>query len=183
MATLPHHFLFNVFAFGEKFDHLVGLLDSISRYKLHSSSDFEKLKAEITTRQKAQAKKAEARQTVAAMSEMQTTEGLSSHEIAALVTIMSERSNPDDGLSTYKIRESMHRSGYTPMAVSLALESLVRKTMIEYFNDVDFNGETFTSCRLTSKGIDWLLVNQGRFRLRKDEEIESSTISDEDIPF
>src|SRR5260370_2492629 len=29
-ATLPHHFLFNVIAFGEKFDHLVSILDGIS---------------------------------------------------------------------------------------------------------------------------------------------------------
>ena len=29
-ATLPHHFCFNVLAFGEKFDHLVSVLDWIS---------------------------------------------------------------------------------------------------------------------------------------------------------
>jgi hypothetical protein len=29
-ATLPHHFLFNVIAFGEKFDHLITILDGIS---------------------------------------------------------------------------------------------------------------------------------------------------------
>jgi hypothetical protein len=29
-ATLPHHFCFNVLAFGEKFDHLVNILDGIS---------------------------------------------------------------------------------------------------------------------------------------------------------
>lgn len=29
-ATLPHHFLFNVIAFGERFDHLITILDGIS---------------------------------------------------------------------------------------------------------------------------------------------------------
>src|SRR3984885_3857215 len=49
----------------------------IINYKLHSSSDFENLKAEITKRLQAQAKKAETLQTVAAMSEAGTTHGLS----------------------------------------------------------------------------------------------------------
>ena len=29
-ATLPHHFVFNMLAFGEKFDHLVSILDWLS---------------------------------------------------------------------------------------------------------------------------------------------------------
>jgi nucleoside 2-deoxyribosyltransferase len=156
----------------------------IITYKLHSSSDFQKLRAEVTTRLKAQAKKAETLQTVAAMSEMQTTEGLSSHEIAALVTLMSERASPDDGLASYTVKENMRRSGYTSIAVGLALEGLLRKEMIEYYQDTNYNGETYTACRLTGKGIDWLLASQDRFRMRKDEGKRASTpISDEDIPF
>jgi hypothetical protein len=46
-------------------------------YTLHSPSDFENLRSEIVTRLKAQAKKAEKLQTVAAMSEIQNTAGLS----------------------------------------------------------------------------------------------------------
>ncbi len=155
----------------------------VINYKLHSSSDFDLLKTQVTERIKAQAKKAEVRQTVAAMSEMRGTEGLSSHEIAVLVTIMSERS--DDGLSTYFLKESMRRSGYTSMAVGLAMESLLRKAMIECFTAENFNREPYSSCGLTPKAIDWLLENQSRFKMRKDEpeKDSSSPINDEDIPF
>jgi hypothetical protein len=147
------------------------------------------LKTEVTTRLKAQAKKAETLQTVAAMSEVKTTEGLSSHEIAALITIMADRSMPDSAIAPHEIKNTMRRSGYTSIAVSLALESLSRKAMIEYFDETDFNGNRYTQCRLTMKGLDWMLVNQGRFRMRKNEEPPdapeetSGAITDEDIPF
>ncbi|PYX61629.1 MAG: hypothetical protein DMG74_22325 [Acidobacteria bacterium] len=58
----------------------------IIRYKLHAPSDFETLRGEIVKRLKAQKKKAETLQTVAAMSQMRSVEGLSAHEIAALAT-------------------------------------------------------------------------------------------------
>ena len=161
----------------------------IITYQLHSPGDFEVLKNEVTTRLRAQATKAETLQTVAAMSEMHTTEGLSSQEIAVLVTLMSERSAPDSAVQPHEIGNSMRRSGYTNVAIGLALESLNRKAMIEYFEDSDWNGNQFTSCKLTPKGVDWMLVNQGRFRMRKDEDVQKplrsspGPITDEDIPF
>jgi hypothetical protein len=87
-------------------------------------------------------------------------------------------------LASYTVKENMRRSGYTSIAVGLALEGLLRKEMIEYYQDTNYNGETYTACRLTGKGIDWLLASQDRFRMRKDEGKRASTpISDEDIPF
>lgn len=156
-------------------------------YTLQSSSDFETLRKEVVKRLKAQAKKAEELQTVAAMSQMQMTEGLSSHEITALVTIMSERSAPDSTILPHEIKNKMKSAGYTSMAVSLALEGLARKAMIEHFQDSDWHGNPFSAFRLTSKGIDWLMENQDRFRMRIDEPIltqeTSAPISDDDIPF
>lgn len=163
----------------------------IIKYELHSSSDFEKLKKEVTTALKAQVEKAEELQTVAALSQIQSTEGLSAHEIAALVTILSERMSAEDGLSVFMLKESMARSGYTPIAVGLAVESLLRKDMIERYEEVDReNRDTYPACRLTSKGVDWLLDNQERFRMKKSQlgalELVAKTtapITDEDIPF
>ena len=159
---------------------------SIINYTLHSSSDFERLREEVTKRLKAQAEKAEKQQTVAALSQIQNTEGLSAHEIAALVTILSERVSTDDSLSVYYLRDNMGRSGYTPIAVGLALEGLVRKGMIERFEGVDHeNRDTYPACRLTPKGVDWLLENQERFRMKKSEPRVQlvGPITDEDIPF
>jgi hypothetical protein len=163
----------------------------IITYSLQSRSDFDKLKTEVTTRLQAQAKKAEKLQTVAAMSEIQNTAGLLNHEIAALVTIFSESRSPDEGYSVYFVKDKMGRSGYTPMAVSLAIEGLLRKDMIERFEAVDREArESYTACRLSPKGIDWLLHNQNRFRLKKNEPepVEednpaATTVGDDDIPF
>jgi hypothetical protein len=155
----------------------------IITYTLHSSSDFERLRTEVTSRLKAQAKKSETLQTVAAMSEMRTTEGLSPHEIAVLVTIMAERSSPADSLATFFIMDKMKRSGYTAIAAGLALEGLSRKAMIELTQELDHDhGETYSACRLSPKGIDWLLDNQSRFLMRKNGGA-STPLSDEDIPF
>lgn len=156
----------------------------IIRYKLHSPSDFERLKSEVTMRLKAQAKKAETLQTAAAMSEMQTTEGLSSHEIAVLAILISERETPDSAVKPSDIKDNMRRAGYTFVAIGLALESLNRKAMIEYFEETDYQGYKYSLCRLTPKGVDWILVNQGLFHMRRYEKVKSvSPISDEDIPF
>ena len=152
---------------------------NIINYALHSSSDFEKLKQEVITRLKAQAEKAEKIQTVAAMSEIENTAGLSNHEIATMVTIMSETVNPAEGLSVYLLKDKLGRSGYTAMAAGLAVESLIRKEMIErfVFNDHE-QQESYPACRLMPKGIDWLLRNEDRFSMRK-----GSPVTDEEIPF
>jgi hypothetical protein len=152
----------------------------IISYKLHSSSDFDKLKHEITTRLGAQVKKAEELQTVAALSEVKTTDGLSPHEIAVLIAIMSSVANPDGGQTPWEIQEAMKRSGFTAVASTLGLASLKRKQMVEPFEDTDRNDNLVTYYRIGQKGLDWVLANEHRFRLRKEE---PPPITDEDIPF
>jgi nucleoside 2-deoxyribosyltransferase len=164
----------------------------IIRYTKHSASDFEKLKIEVTTRLKAQAKKAEELQTAAAMSQITTTKGLSPHEISVLISIMSLVSNPVEGVHPYRIQESMKRSGYTAMASTLALAGLKRKDMIDYGQEMDSNENVMPVCIVTKKGLDWMLENEDRFRMRVAEErapepephgAGSGAITDEDIPF
>jgi hypothetical protein len=155
-------------------------------YTLQSSSDFEKLGKDVTTRLKAQAKKAEELQTAAAMSQVTTpTEGLSPHEISVLITIMSQASAPTDGMAPYKIKESMQRSGFTSMASTLALAGLYKKGLIEYYDVTDFDANEYTQCRLSQTGIDWMLENEDRFRLKREEPEPASSgpITDDDIPF
>jgi hypothetical protein len=150
-------------------------------YTLHSSSDFEMLREDVTQRLKAQMKKAEELQTVAAMSQVGTrTEGLSPHEISVLITIMSQAYTPDEGITPYRIKQSMERSGFTQMASSLALAGLSKKAMIEYYTRYDGDNDQMTLCRLTSTGVDWMLQNEDRFSLKREE---PEPIKDEDIPF
>jgi hypothetical protein len=148
-------------------------------YSTQSSSDFEKLRKEVTARLKAQVKKAEKLKTVAAMSQVNPTEGLSPHEVAVLVTIMSEAYTPDDGVQPHRIKELMKRSGYTAVATTLAMAGLRQKEMIQFVEHGVDSNESFTLCSLTPAGLDWMLKNQDRFRLV----VERETIKDEDIPF
>jgi hypothetical protein len=67
------------------------------------------------------------------------------------------------------------------VAAGLAVEMLSRKQMVELFEDTDQEqGYPFSACRLTSKGLDWLVANQERFSIRAHKD---SPISDGDISF
>ena len=148
-------------------------------------SDFKKLEKDVTTRLKAQLKKASVLQTVASLSPVKATEGLSSYEIAALVTIMSNRLSPSSTVTPNDIQRDMRRAGYTKIAVSLSLESLLRKEMIEFEPEEDSYGNTYDVCKISARGIDWMLENRGHFQMSQEEikEEEGPTVTDEDIPF
>lgn len=139
----------------------------IIQYSMQSSSDFEKLKQEVTGRLKAQAEKAEELQVVAAMAQVEPTEGLSPHEVAVLMAIMSSVSDPANGVPPQHIQESMEKAGYTAMASTLAQAGLKKKGMIEYFDEEHpMGGEIYSMCRATQRGIDWMLDNQSQFRMK-----------------
>jgi hypothetical protein len=136
---------------------------------------------EITARLKAQMRKTEELQTIASLSPVKKTEGLSSYEVAALISIMENRLTPDAAISPHDVRQGMRKAGYTDIAIGLSLESLRKKGMIEFDqSEPNDYGNTCTICVLTEAGIEWLLENQERFILsiRK-----SPPIDDEDIPF
>lgn len=155
-------------------------------YSLDSPSDFRRLQKEISARLKAQMEKTEAMQTIASLSTVKSTEGLSSYEIAALVAIMENRITPDTPVTPREVQQDMRRAGYTDMAINLSLESLRRKGMMDFDQSEpnDF-GNTYTVCAITQAGLDWLLENKDRFRLTVEKETvqEGPELSDEEIPF
>jgi hypothetical protein len=155
-------------------------------YTQDSRSDFNKLQTEVTERLKAQIEKAATMQTVASLSPVKT-DGLSSYEIAAMISIMENRLSPEDGVTPGDLKKDMRRAGYTDVAVSLSVVSLARKGLIE---SKQMQGETeegyytYPVYVLTALGLDWMLDNQHRFKLRTDEDAaRGPEISDEDIPF
>lgn len=152
-------------------------------YTLQSSSDFDKLKSDVTTRLRAQAVKAEKLKTAAAMSQASVTVSgsLLPHEVSVLITIMSTVDTPDSSMSAWQIKEEMKRSGFTAMASTLAIAGLARKGMIESYRGRDENGESYNYCKITEGGVDWMLENDQMVRLTKVP--TSSPITDDDIPF
>jgi nucleoside 2-deoxyribosyltransferase len=157
---------------------------NITRYETESSRDFEQLKEQIANRLIAILNKSETLNRIADMPSIADTEGLSQHEMVALVTIAENIDSPSDKVAISRIKEDMNRAGYTKIAVTLALTSLLRKGMIENEMDSDINGNEFFLYTVSAKGMEWLLQNQGNFVLKiKKSKVQFLEKIDDDIPF
>ena len=76
----------------------------------------------------------------------------------------------------------MERSGYTRIAVTLALTSLLRKGIVDTRRDTDQNGNDFSLYQATPRGMQWLLDNQDTLVLKR-QRISPVTLNDEEVPF
>lgn len=141
---------------------------SIITYKTESPQDFLQLKEKITNRIKAVLRKASEIDKAAIISPVADTEGLSPHELVALVIIMQNSFISEDGVSAYKIKEDMNNAGFTDIAVSIALKILLQKGMIITSSKTDFHGNEWTVYNVTPVGDDWLLRNQHLLTLREE---------------
>jgi nucleoside 2-deoxyribosyltransferase len=150
----------------------------IITYKTASKSDFEKLGRQITERLTACLEKAETLSMVSEMSKLTTIEGLGQHEIFALAALAENIDHPKDGAPVWLIKRDMETSGFTKVAATIALHSLLKKNLIASDSVQDMNGDWYTVYALTESGWSWVLENQDRFRLQKPNEK-----SDDDMPF
>lgn len=141
---------------------------SIIKYKTGAPQDFDELKNKITERIVALIKKQVEIGKVASISPMQDTEGLSSHEVVALVTVMQNNFVSTDLVSSWRIRDDMNKAGFTDIAVALAMKHLSEKNLV-YSRDLeDDKGYPFVGYGVTTPGEKWLMANQGNLRLRED---------------
>ncbi len=138
---------------------------SIIKYNTSSPSDFSTLADAITERLKALLKKEKQIARVASSSPLADTEGLSPHEVVALVTVAQNQFSPLESISAYRIKDDMNKAGFTDIAASLGLRGLSRKGMIKSDNAIDNSGEPFPIYQLTEKGEDWLFSNQEKLTL------------------
>lgn len=156
---------------------------AIITYKIESARDFTDLQSKITARLKAILSKEERLEKVADLPPIADIEGLSQHEMVALVTIGANIENPDDHVSAYVIRNDMIKAGYTRIAVTLALTSLLRKSIIEQTEAEDDFGKPSSIYSITDKGMNWLLHNQEKLILKYTPRGSRNKPDDEDAPF
>ena len=138
----------------------------IISYRTGSKSDFENLEDIIT--KKIRAFKITTN-TVKSLNKapIQAQEGLESHEIAMLVIIM-ENQLTDDAYSVFQLKHQMNSAGYTDIATSVGVRSLVKKGMIETLKAIDQDHDMeYSACKLTENGESWILENQDRLQFRK----------------
>jgi hypothetical protein len=153
-------------------------------YRTESPRDFEELKQEITTRLEAILLKEDRLEQISESSVVAEVEGLSQMEIVALVTVGENADSPEDFVSMWSIRQDMERSGYTRIAVTLALTALLRKDMVDTRRDTDQNGEFYSLYHTTERGLQWLIDNQDRLVLRRERPSEKEPVlRDDDVPF
>jgi hypothetical protein len=126
---------------------------SIIKYSAESPRDFELLRTQITARLKALLRKTEQLGQVAQISPIAKVEGLEQYEIAALVAVAQQISNPSDGIDAYRIRDDMERAGFTKLAATLGLTALLDKGMLETFEVEERDSDPYTAYRVTAKGM------------------------------
>ncbi len=149
---------------------------SIIQYKTGAPQDFRLLQDKITVRIRAVLKKQEEIGKVSTLSPIEDTEGLSQHEIVALVTVMQNSFISSGPVSAWIVKNDMNSAGFTDIAVSLAMKSLGAKNMIKVQETTDEQGYPYNGYIVTPKGENWLLENQNRLVLKRKSK-------GEDIPF
>ena len=140
---------------------------NILQYKTESKSDFDKLRSEIAERIQGLLEKERTIGRISNLSPVADTEGLSQHELVALVTVMQNRLAPEDVVSTYTIKEDMNRAGFTDIGVSLALKGIIDKGMVTTAIETDWNGNDYAVYSMTEEGIQWLMRNQDELVLKR----------------
>jgi hypothetical protein len=154
----------------------------IIRYQSESTQDFEDLKANITQRIKVAIEKQRRLDTVDDLSPVAATQGLTEHELVALITIAAG-SMEGDPITAFSLRQDMGRAGYTDVACALAIRGLERKAFIERGSGYDGNNE-YWGFVASEGGLDWLDENRDRLRLKKSPTSQAEFTSDEDeLPF
>ena len=143
---------------------------TIISYETGSPSDFVVLKDRITEKIAAYMKKLV---TLSDMPKIAKVEGLEQHEVFLMAALVTNLDHPDDHCSIYVLKRDMESSGFTKLAATLAIASLLQKSMIDRLNCYDRDAEeTYAGYSLTSSGWAWVLSNKGQFNLRKPPEDE-----------
>jgi nucleoside 2-deoxyribosyltransferase len=153
---------------------------TIIRYRSESLSDFENLRTEITNRLSASLERQLELESISDLSPTTPTEGLTQHEIAALIIVAGQSAPLGDVITAYNLKQEMNRAGYTDVACALALRGLLRNALVEQDSTYDDRGDQYWGYRITDAGFAWLEENQDRIVLHRPEQ---KPYSKDDLPF
>jgi hypothetical protein len=151
-------------------------------YKTSSTSDFITLGDTITRKIKAFQTKSKTVKQLNTTPVIET-EGLKGHEIALLILIMENQVSSEDSTSVSSLKNEMNKAGYTDIATSVGIRTLVKNGMIETFKEIDNwnNGQEYIACKLTENGEGWILSNQDQLQFRQTNNNQADAI--DSLPF
>ena len=153
---------------------------TVIEYRRDSSSDFEKLRQEITKRTKAIVQQNAARQVIDAQ-QVAPQAGLSNVEIQVLAIAAAATDVPGSWENMHSLKRDAERSGLTGVGFGVALRRLHQKHLVELREGEDDYGETYRSVALSNNGWNWIDSHESLFSFRKEE--DATELSDDDIPF
>ncbi len=158
----------------------------IITYKTGSKSDFEKLEDTITKKIKAILQSSRVIKTLNSTPVVEK-EGLKSHEIALLIFMAENQFTSEESISVWNLKNAMNNAGYTDIATSVGIRTLIKKELVISSRESDRwgNGDEYTALRLSEKGENWILNNQDQFvfRMEKPNPTNSSQKVIDDLPF
>jgi hypothetical protein len=157
---------------------------SIIKYQSESPRDFQELAASITKRLKAAMETQLQVESVEDLSPTAPTEGLTPHELVALITIAAMTVDGDP-LTSYSLRQEMERAGYTDVACALSIRGLEKKEYISRQSAYDSHDNEYWGFIATGDGLDWLQSNQDRLKLKQttDDFFVPPLEVEDDLPF
>jgi nucleoside 2-deoxyribosyltransferase len=167
---------------------------SIVRYSTKSVSDYSALASAITSKLKAYLKNAEALQAASEAPMLVESSGLDHQEVMALATVAQSLDHSDDHIATSHIRREMESRGYTKLATTISLRSLVLKELIQGEMHSAYQSDDYYGYQLTEQGWKWMVENKSSFLLVKPPAIPERRPTpakapttfddiDDDIPF
>jgi hypothetical protein len=155
---------------------------AVISYRTESARDFAELQATITKRLTAELRKESTLEKLAESTVVADVKGLTPIEVAALATVAANVDGPDDAVGMWTIRQDMEKAGYTRLAATLSLGSLLAKSMVANERRQD-RDEEYWVYQITKLGFSWLLQNQEHLVLRESATSAAGAITDDDIPF
>lgn len=157
-------------------------IQNIIKYKSESTSDFQELSKNITTKLLSFLDSQMLTDRIIE-NPINPIEGFASYELSIMAFIMSNQYSINSNISIDSIRKNMNNIGFNDLALSVGLHLLVTKHLVEVFeiNDYDSFGNEFPLqvCKLSEDGIQFCINNINLFDLKTISKSDSNT----NLPF
>lgn len=138
---------------------------NIIKYEVKPSQGYDILKDNITKRLKSVINTIENIQENVSIKNVDEANGLTSHEIVAIVSLMTSCMSCEYA-PVYQIVDDMNGKGFTNTEVCIALRSLSSKGMIiSKMIEDEYNNGTYKVYQTTRKGDEWIFANQDKIKL------------------
>lgn len=136
-------------------------------YKSESPSDFAILKTSLCNRLKALMNKSESLRQIAESDQIAPTHGLTQNEILLLAIVAGDAALPDTSTSFQTLKTESERLGLTSIGFKIAYRRLAAKKFLVVEHQYDWQGEAYSTAKLTDAGWGWIESNETLFILKK----------------